>query len=98
MRECVTAFWLKSIISDECECAMALRQDRPDILTQVSHLIEEDALWPVATLVATTLPAGCVEAPPLAAPSPPTAEAPRFDLFAFFLGTSEGRIEPEARR
>lgn len=33
---------------------------------------------------------GCVNAPPVAAPTPPQAEAPVFDPFAFFLGTSEG--------
>lgn len=46
--------------------------------------------WRLATLAAAALLAGCVEAPPLAAPVPPSAEAPRFDPFAFFLGTSEG--------
>jgi hypothetical protein len=46
--------------------------------------------WRLATLAAAALLAGCVEAPPLAAPGPPMAEAPRFDPFAFFLGTSEG--------
>jgi hypothetical protein len=34
--------------------------------------------------------AGCVKAPPLTAPAPPQAEAPLFDAFAFFLGTSQG--------
>jgi hypothetical protein len=44
----------------------------------------------LATLAAAALLAGCVKAPPLAAPGPPMAEAPRFDPFVFFLGTSEG--------
>jgi hypothetical protein len=34
--------------------------------------------------------AGCVNAPPLASPALPQAEAPAFDPFTFFLGTSEG--------
>lgn len=44
----------------------------------------------LATLAVAALLAGCVKAPPMDAPVPPTAEAPRFDPFAFFLGTSEG--------
>lgn len=34
--------------------------------------------------------AGCLTAPPGAAPAVPKAEAPRFDPFAFFLGESRG--------
>lgn len=34
--------------------------------------------------------AGCVNAPPLASPALLQAEAPAFDPFTFFLGTSEG--------
>ena len=45
----------------------------------------------LATLAAVALLGGCVEAPPLAAPVPPKAEAPQFDPFAFFLGASEGK-------
>jgi len=43
------------------------------------------------TVAATLLLTGCVAAPPAAAPIPPQAEAPRFDPFTFFLGTSEGQ-------
>ena len=44
---------------------------------------------PAALALALAL-AGCATAPQGAAPAPPQAEAPVFDPFAFFLGTSEG--------
>jgi hypothetical protein len=43
-----------------------------------------------APMAAALLLVGCVNTPPPASPAPPQAEAPRFDPFTFFLGTSEG--------
>ena len=42
-------------------------------------------------VAATLLLSGCVSAPPGTLPAPPLAEAPLFDPFTFFVGTSEGK-------